>query len=213
MNRKRIATAAALLGLAVAGCGGRGGTFGASQGATAYVLPAMGGDVVVYASMGKDTIGEEYYKEGIGSIKSAKWKATLSSYTQETRAQSLGFKPGTKITIVNISKSHTHTLNVVNEINGPPAIFPPKTLKLSQKAQGDGKFEKGYASGPIKPGKSVTMTLVKSGIYLIGCAFHYSIGMHDVILVGQYAAPGPQATPTPHGGGGGGSGSGSGSGW
>jgi plastocyanin len=176
----------------------------------------MGGDVVVYAAMGKDTIGAEYYKEGTGSIKSAKWKATLTSYTQEVRAQSLGFKPGTKITVINISKSHTHTLNVVNEIKGPPAIFPPKTLKLSQQAKGDGKFEKGYASGPIKPGKSVTMTLVKSGIYLIGCAFHYSIGMHDVILVGPYAGPGPQATPTPSGHGGGsdsGSGSGSGSGW
>ena len=36
-----------------------------------------------------------------------------------------------------------------------------------------GKFGKGYASGSISPGGSVTVTLGKTGIYLIGCAFHY----------------------------------------
>ena len=72
MNVKRIATATAFLALAVAGCAGRGGTLGTSQGTTGYVLPAMGGDVVVYAAMGKDTIGEEYYKEGLGAIRSSR---------------------------------------------------------------------------------------------------------------------------------------------
>lgn len=91
---------------------------------------------------------------------------------------------------------------------GAPAHFP-KGIKLPIKAEGDGKLEAGYASGPIKPGKSVTVTLVKAGTYLIGCAYHYDLGMHDVLVVGPHATPGPQATPTPHGGGG----SGSGSGW
>ncbi|HEY6484986.1 MAG TPA: hypothetical protein VIX83_01215 [Candidatus Cybelea sp.] len=212
MNIKRIASAAALLGLAVAGCGGRSGMVGASPGAPTYALPAMGGDVVVYATMGKDTIGEEYYKEGLGAIRSVKWKAMLTSYTQQARSQSIGFPPNTKITIVNLSNKDTHTLNMIKEVQGPPAIFP-KGIKLSQAAKGGGKFGLGYASGPIHPGKSVTMTLGKPGSYLIGCAFHYSIGMHDVIYVALHAAPGPQATPTPSGGGGGGSGSGSGSGW
>ncbi|MFZ1016437.1 MAG: hypothetical protein WAN39_01050 [Candidatus Cybelea sp.] len=212
MNIKRIASAAALLGLAVAGCGGHGGMVGASPGAPAYVLPAMGGDVVVYASMGRDSIGEEYYKEGLGAIHSVKWKAMLSSYTQQARSQALGFPPNTKITIVNLSKKDTHTLNVIKEIKGPPAVFP-KNITLSKEAKGTGKFGLGYASGQIHPGKSVTMTLGKPGIYLIGCAFHYTIGMHDVITVALHAAPGPQATATPSGGGGGGSGSGSGSGW
>ncbi|HEY2553702.1 MAG TPA: hypothetical protein VGI15_00500 [Candidatus Cybelea sp.] len=213
MNIKRIASAAALLGLAVAGCAGRSGMVGASPGAPAYVLPAMGGDVVVYQAMGKDTIGEEYYKEGLGAIHSVKWKAMLTSYTQQARSQSLGFAPYSKITIVNLSKKVTHTLDFVKEIHAPPAVFP-KGIKLSEGAKGEGKFGLGYASGLIHPGKSVTMTLGKAGIYLIGCAFHYSIGMHDVLVVAPHAAPGPQATPTPSGGGGGGTGSGSsGSGW
>ena len=33
----------------------------------------------------------------------------------------------------------------------------------------------------IEPGKSVTVTLSKAGTYLIGCAFHYGEGMHDVL--------------------------------
>ena len=98
---------------------------------------------------------------------------------------------------------------MVKVISAPPAVFP-KGIKLPIKAEGDGKLEAGYASGPIKPGKSVTVTLAKAGTYLIGCAYHYDLGMHDVLVVGPHAAPGPQATPTPHGGG---SGSGSGSGW
>jgi plastocyanin len=49
----------------------------------------------------------------------------------------------------------------------------------------------GYASGSIAPGKSVTVTLSNTGIYLIGCAFHYSEGMQDVIEVKAHATPGP----------------------
>lgn len=212
MNIKHLAAVAALAGLTIAGCGARTGMAGASPGAPAYVLPAMGGDVVVYATMGRDTIGEEYYKEGLGAIHSVKWKAMLTSYTQQARSQSLGFPPNTKLTIVNLSKKDTHTLNFIKEIAAPPAVFP-KGIKLSQVAKGGGKFGLGYASGPIHPGKSITMTLGKAGSYLIGCAFHYSIGMHDVIVVAPHAAPGPQATPTPSGGGGGGSGGSGGSGW
>ena len=83
--------------------------------------------------------------------------------------------------------------DVVKEIKGPPAEFP--NVKLSVAAKGGDKFQVGYASGPIKPGKSVTITLVKGGLYLIGCAFHYHQGMHDVISIGKEARPGPQATP------------------
>jgi len=211
MNRHRIPTAAAaLLAMTLAACGGH-AMGGAPSGGTA-MLPALGPDLVVEANMPKDTIGEEYYKEGTGSLKSVKWSAMLTSYTQTKMAQSLGFPPGTKITIKNISKKDTHTLNVVRVIDGPPAKFP-KNPTLSQKAQGGDKLEAGYASGPIKPGHSITVELDKAGTYLIGCAFHYSIGMHDVLVVRPNAMPGPQATATPSGGGGGGGGTGSGSGW
>lgn len=210
MNRHIIsAAAAALLGLSLVACGGH--TMGGAPNGGTSMLPALGPDLVIVAAMPKDTIGEEYYKEGTGSLKSVKWSAMLSSYTQTVRAQSLGFPPGTKITIRNLSKKDTHTLNVVRVIKGPPAIFP-KNPTLSKEARGNGKLEAGYASGSIKPGHSITVELDKPGIYLIGCAFHYSIGMHDVLVVRPNAQPGPQATATPSGGGGGG-GTGSGSGW
>ncbi len=206
MNRIVIGAAAGLLGLALAACGGR--SAGSAAGST-VMLPPMG-DLVISATLPKDTIGEELPGEGVYSVDSVKWKAMLGGFTQESRSQSLGFPPNTKLTIRNLSPKNTHTLDVVKVISGPPAVFP-RGAKLSVKAKGDGKLEAGYASGPIKPGKSITVTLSKPGIYLIGCAFHYSLGMHDVLVVESKATPGPQATPTPNGGGG--SGSGSGSGW
>jgi|HubBroStandDraft_5_1064220.scaffolds.fasta_scaffold00036_22 plastocyanin len=197
MVKKFIAIAIALVGLVVSACGGRmmGGN-ASSSAATSYVLPPIDSDLVMIATLPKDTIGEERPNEGLGSIKSVKWKAMLGGYTQQRYSQALGFPPGTKITIRNLSRSTEHTLDVVKVISGPPAIFP-KNPNLSVQAHGGGKLEGGYASGPIKPGKSITMTLAKAGFYLIGCAFHYHEGMHDVLVVQRNAAPGPQATAPP----------------
>jgi plastocyanin len=161
---------------------------------TTYSLPAVDSDLAMTAALPKDTIGEELPAEGVGLIKSSVWKATLGGFTQTERTQSLAFPPGTEITIHNLSSSITHTLNVVKVITGPPAVFPPKP-NLSIPAKGDGELEAGYASGPISPGKSVTVTLVKAGTYEIGCAFHYGEGMRDVLVVKNGAKPGPQATP------------------
>jgi plastocyanin len=196
MLRKCVAIALALTGLAISACGGR-PTSGGAMANQIVMLPPIGHDLVVYAvvpGVPKDTIGEELPSEGLGQVKPVKWAALLGGFTQERYSQSLGFKPHTKITILNLSHSITHTLDVVAEIEAPPAHFPSNP-KLSIPAKGNGMLQTGYASGPIKPGKSVTVTLVKAGIYLIGCAFHYSRGMHDVIVVAPHAAPGPQATP------------------
>lgn len=190
------AVGVAFVALALAACGA--GSVGARNtapmnGAT-YSLPAVDSDLSMTATVPKDTIGEELPGEGVGSIKSSVWKATLGGFTQTQRSQSLAFPPGTKITIRNLSSSVTHTLNVVKVISGPPAVFPPNP-KLSIPARGGGKLEAGFASGPVSPGKSVTVTLVKGGTYLIGCAFHYGEGMRDVLVVKDGAKPGPQATP------------------
>lgn len=187
--------------LLLAACGGRS--------TTSVALPNLGPDIAVEANMPKDSIGEKLGAEGLGTMNSSVWKATLSGFTQEAHSQALGFPPGTKLTIHNLSASTTHTLDVVKVDTKPPADFP-SGIKLSIDAKGSGKLEAGYASGPIKPYGSVTVTLVKPGIYLIGCAFHYKDGMRDVLVVETHATPGPQATATPAGGG---SGSGSGSGW
>jgi plastocyanin len=192
MFRKFTALAVALVSLAVSACVGN-GTGSGGGGVTTVMLPKFDDDLVVFATVPADTIGEELPGEGLGTIKSEKWSAVLGGFTQQRYSQSLGFRPGTKITILNLSKSITHTLDVVKEISGPPADFP-KDPNLSIKASGNGKLETGFASGPIKPGKTVTVTLVK-GVYLIGCAFHYKDGMRDVLVVSAHAAHGPQATP------------------
>lgn len=197
MAIKLFAVAFAIVGITLVACGGRGG--GSSvmpSSVTTYSLPGMGPDLVMTAKLPKHTIGEELPQEGIGSIHSGKWKAELGGFTQESRSQALAFPPGTKITIRNLSKNTAHTLDVVKEVSGPPARFP-KDPTLSIPKKGGDKLEKGYASGSIPPGKSVTVVLAKAGTYLIGCAYHYSFGMRDVIVVKRGAQPGPQATPSP----------------
>lgn len=197
MSRKLMAIAIALVGIVVSACAGRmaGGNAGAPGGG-AYVLPPIDSDLVMTAVLPKNTIGEEKPAEGLGMVKSPHWQAEVGGFTQQRYSQTLGFPPGTKITVRNLSKTTEHTLDVIRVISKPPAIFP-KNPNLSVKARGNGKFEAGYASGPIKPGKSVTITLVKDGMYMIGCAFHYHEGMHDVFVVSPHAAPGKQATPPP----------------
>ncbi|HEY1428215.1 MAG TPA: hypothetical protein VGF18_01485 [Candidatus Tumulicola sp.] len=184
-----------LAGTVIAACSSR-------QGGAAFVPQStmmatrIGNDMVVDVTMPKDTIGEELPGEGIGSLHSSFWGATLGGYTQTTYSQALAFPPGTKITVRNLSKSISHTLNVVAKADGRPLKFPANPV-LSQKAEGKGVFGIGYASGVIKPGGSVTMTLSKAGVYLIGCAFHYKDGMHDVFVVSKSQKPGQQATPMP----------------
>jgi plastocyanin len=206
MFRKVIAIAVALAGLAVSACGGRLGSGTGMAAGSTVMLPSIESDLIMSATLPKDSIGEELPGEGLGQVYSGHWKALVGGFTQKKYSQVLGFPPGTKLTIHNLSKSVTHTLDVVKFVYGPPADFP-KDPKLSVPAHGHGELETGYASGPIKPGKSVTVTLAKAGKFLIGCAFHYGDGMRDVIVVENGATPGPQATaprgkptptPTPH---------------
>jgi hypothetical protein len=199
MMRKFIAVALALSGLIISACGGHGTNGGMMpMGNNMFKLPGVG-DLAMYATLPKDSVGEELPTEGLGVIKSVKWKAQLGGFTQEKFSQSLGFPPKTVITIHNLSSHVPHTFDYIKEIKGPPAIFP-KDPNMSIKAHGEGKFDVGYASGPIQPGKTVKMTLEKEGMYLFGCAYHYHEGMHDVIVVKKGATHGPQATP-PGGGG------------
>lgn len=168
-----------------------------------YTLPGMP-DIAIRATLpdgtqwkppaGTGSISEELPSEGLGTVDDSYWGATLGGFTQETYSQALGFPPKTKITLTNISKSVPHTLDVVAKIKGPPAQFPSNP-KLSLTAHGHGKLGKGYASGSLSPGSSVTLTLSKPGIYLIGCYYHYSEGMRDVLVVAAKATPGPEATP------------------
>lgn len=188
-----VAVAAATLA-ACAGTAG-GGTANGAATSTSLVLPGMG-DLRFTAKLpngSTTTVSEELPTEGLGTVADPHWKATLGGYTQQQFSQALGFPTGTQITIQNISKNITHTLNVVKKIKRPPAKFPSNPT-LSQSPSG-GPLQKGYASGGIKPGSSVTVVLSKPGNYLIGCAFHYHEGMQDVIVVKKNATPGPQGTP------------------
>ncbi len=193
MTRKSAAFVVAIAALVLAACGGRGAT-GANGGS--YALPGMP-DLVMTATLpdGKKTgaISEELPSEGLGTIDDSFWSATLGGFTQQKFSQALGFAPGTKITLTNISQNISHTLDEVAKRKGPPANFPPNPT-LSQSAHGNGKMGKGFASGVLSPGESVTITLAKRGIYLIGCAFHYKEGLHTVLVVEKGATPGPEAT-------------------
>ena len=170
-----------------------------------------GDDVALTATLPKHSVGEELPAEGVGTSDDKPW-GKVGGFTQTKRAQTLAFPPGTVITIHNLSKTYEHTFNFVRVADRPPAHFPAN-VSLSIPAHGHGVFGPGYASGPIKPGGSVKVKLSKAGTYLIGCAFHYSEGMQDVIVVKDGAKPGatpspaPSAQPTytpPPGGGGGG---------
>jgi plastocyanin len=190
MSRKYAALALALVGALLVACRGGGGG-GAAP--VEQMLPAIDRDLAISAVLPKNTIGEELPSEGLGSIDSKAWHAAVGGFTQESYSQTLAFPPGTRITIRNLSKTTPHTLNVIAVLSRPPARFPADP-KLSFTPEGHGKLAKGYASGTINPGKSVTVTLEK-GIYLIGCAFHYKYGMRDVLVVEPGAKPGPQASP------------------
>jgi plastocyanin len=173
---------------ALAACAG-GNTSTGAQSTTGMTLPGEP-DMVMNVTLPKKTIGEELPSEGVGTENDPKW-GTVGGYTQTTKAQVLAFPPGTKITVQNLSGSIPHTLNVVMKVKKAPAKFPSNPSLPTQPA-GNGMLDVGYASGVISPGKSITVTLSKKGIYLIGCAFHYNEGMQDVIEVKAKATPGPQ---------------------
>jgi len=193
MSKKLIALYVAITAAALAACAGQ--NSGTVAQGTTYALPGMP-DLVMKVTLpdGKTgSIGEELPEEGLGTVDDSFWSATLGGYTQQKFSQALGFPKGTKITLTNLSKDIEHTLDVVAEIKGPPADFPASP-SLPLGPDGNGELKTGYASGAIMPGASVTLTLVKNGIYLIGCHFHYHEGMQDVLVVGKGATPGPQAT-------------------
>jgi len=192
MSKRIAALSLAVAAAALAACAGR----DASQaGGNSFALPSFSKSIAITATLPKDTIGEELPGEGVGTVDDTYWTATLGGFTQSNYAQALGFPPGTKITLMNLSNSVSHTLDYVEKIKKPPANFP-QNPNLPVAASG-GKFGKGYASGAISPGKSVTVKLGKAGIYLIGCAFHYGSGMHTVLVVKTNATPGPEGTAPP----------------
>ena len=193
MFDKRITFAIVVAGGILAACGSHGGIVPQTQ---SVALPAFDPDIAMTATLPKDTVGEELPSAGLGTYKSPYWKATLGGFTQTQYSQQLAFPPGTKITLRNLSKTTPHTLNVVAEIKGPPANFP-KNPSLPTSPAGHGILGTGFRSGIVHPGKTVTITLSHEGMYLIGCAFHYSEGMHDVIEVKKNSKPGQQATPPP----------------
>ncbi len=186
MTPGRVAAAfAALTACAVAACTNGGG------------LGAIGGGGGSPSPLPSTAIGVGIPTARMGVEKDPVW-GTVGGYTQNKTSQVLAFPPGTTITIANLSKTTPHTLNVISQTKGPPANFP-SSPSLSFSPHGNGVFGLGYASGALNAGQSVKVKLSNPGIYLIGCAFHYSLGMRDVIAVMTGATPGPTASPGPGG--------------
>ncbi len=186
MKNLGVAALSLALGSALAACGG-----GRTSAVSSSLTPAMPFDIsfTLPDNVPKHTIGEELPGEGVGSKKDPTW-GKVGGFTQTKKAQVLAFPPGTTVTIRNLSKSNSHTLNVIEKAGKPPAHFPANP-SLSPTAHGKGKFGLGYASGNLNPGQTVKAKLVKAGAYIIGCAYHYSLGMRDVIVVKAGAKPGP----------------------
>jgi plastocyanin len=193
MFKNRLAFAVVIAGAILVACTSHSGGNIVPAGTT-VTLPAIEPDVAVTATLPKNTVGEELPSAGLGTYKSLFWKATIGGFTQTQYSQTLGFPPGTKITLRNLSKTTPHTMNVIQAIKGPPAKFPGNP-NLPTSPAGHGILGVGFRSGIIQPGKSVTITLSKVGVYLIGCAFHYGEGMRDVFVVAKGAKPGQEATP------------------
>jgi plastocyanin len=202
--KKVAALSVALIAAFATACAGH--SNGDGNSATSYAFPGMPGMrfTAKLPSPGASPLNVhsgplylELPQDGLGTVKDKYWHGTFGHFSHHNYSQAIGFPPGTLVTIQNIDVSDDveHTLNVVGKIDGPPAKFP-RHPNLSLSASG-GKLEKGYASGIIYPGSSVTVKLGKKGIYLLGCAFHYLQGMKDVIVVEPGATPGPQGTPPP----------------
>ena len=187
---RRIAAATSLACAALlAACGNNGMPNAGFQSPT-VTIESPNGTRLHFDLLPKNTIGEELPSEGVGSTKDPTW-GQVGGFTQTSHAQVLAFPPKTTVTIENLSGSIPHTFNVVQAAGKPPAHFPSNPT-LSFTPHGNGVLGLGYASGAINPGKSVKVKLLHAGTYLIGCAFHYSEGMQDVIRVVAGATPGPK---------------------
>jgi plastocyanin len=195
MFRKIAALSTAIAACALAACAGGMGHGSGNAGALPMTVHsfALDRDMVADAVLPKNTVGEELPVEGVGTKKDKPW-GMVGGFTQTQYAQVLAFPPGTKLKIRNLSKTTQHTFNVVAVVTKPPAKFPKSQPSLNP--SGGTVLQKGFASGAIDPGKSITLTLSKPGTYLIECAFHYGEGMQDVIVVKKGAKPGPQGTPS-----------------
>lgn len=138
--------------------------------------------------VGPNTIGIELPAEGLGTVQDAKF-GLVGGFTETTRSQIIAFKPGTTITIRNLSNAIPHTLNVLSTTG-----FPAHPTLLTTPS--GGPMQKGYRTGVLEPGKSVKVALRVAGTYFVGCAFHYPEipSMRDVVKVKLHATPGPQAT-------------------
>lgn len=193
MLKKPVALVVAIAAAALAACASHDGSAG-----TSFTLPNMP-DLKITAKLPNTTpiAISENLPSDLGNIDDPTWSAVVGGFTQSQYSQVLGFPPKTMLTITNVNMSGIpHTLNVIEKIKKPPANFPSNPT-LDSTAHGT-ILKKGYRSGTIMAGKSVTVSLAKKGIYLIGCAFHYkSDGMRDVVVVAAGATPGPEATPPP----------------
>lgn len=142
-------------------------------------------------------IGVDLPSGAIGVEDDPVW-GTVGGYTQQQTSQVLAFPPGATITITNLSTGGVpHTLNVIAQTKGPPPQWP-RSPSLSFSPSGNGVLGTNYASGTLNAGQSVKVKLSNPGIYLIGCAYHYSAPsemMRGIIEVVSGATPGPTASP------------------
>ncbi len=112
MSKKLSAIAVTFVALTLAACGAgkrRPGNTALMNGTT-YSLPAVDSDLAMIATVPKDTIGEELPEEGVGSIKSSLWKATLGGLRKRNALSRSHFPPGRRLRFTTCPRaSSTHS--------------------------------------------------------------------------------------------------------
>jgi len=166
------AFAAALL----AGCGG-------GSGGTAAPAP------IPTTVSTQQVVSAQFPGEGLG-VETDPIYGAVTGFTQQSTSQVLGFAPGSQIMVRNLDSGIPHTLSVVSTTG-----FTANPT-LSTTAAGDTTIGAGFSSGAVTAGTLAGPFTLATGVYYLGCAYHYvSNGMRTVMVVATGATPGPQATP------------------
>lgn len=199
MRYKLPEIALAVAALALPACGGGGGGYSAPGGGGG----GGGGGVIVPPGVGALTIGLALPSGTIG-VENDPVIGTVAGFTQAVYSQTLGFAPGTQVTIRNLSSTTPHTLNVLSTTS-----FPANPALSTGPSGTAGTLNANFASGTIAAGGSIGPVTLTAGTYYLGCAYHYIpaagvASMRTALMVAAAATPGPQATPQPSVGGGGG---------
>jgi hypothetical protein len=180
-----------LVAATVTACGGGGGGgYGGSPPPHATTAPPSQTQQVIRAALPTSPIGQ--FNDPLYGL--------IAGYTQTKTSQVLGFLPGSQVMIANAQSASSNIPHTLGDTGGQ-GQFPsgqPSELSMQSNTPNGGSFTSGFQTGTISAGTMVGPFTLTTGVYFIGCAYHYSeLGMRDVLVVASNAKPGATATSPP----------------